>query len=158
MTIFTCKFGSFRFEMILFGLMNVSEMLQRMKVKMFKEFPSARDCHDDYIVYSSNHIKYLYTNLKQVSTAELHLKRQKCSWACNKLQLLWHFVFRDRISVASKEIKTISEAAILWFWTEFLYLLSQASYNQRFMNRSPKVVSAPLQQVTSHRSRNDWNI
>lgn len=41
-TAFKCRYGSFQFEIIYFGLMNPSAMFQLMALELFKDFPFVR--------------------------------------------------------------------------------------------------------------------
>lgn len=90
-----CRYGSFKFEVMPFGLMNAPSTFQRMVDKVLCSMPFARVYLDDVVVFSANmedHMKHVREVFGATSTEVLKLKIIKCNFAMHSLNLLRHVV------------------------------------------------------------------
>lgn len=53
-TTFVCRFGTYQFELMPFGLMNSPSTFQRLIDEVFKKFPFFRAYLDDVVVFSAS--------------------------------------------------------------------------------------------------------
>lgn len=94
-TTFTCKYGTYSFEVIPFGLMNAPATFQRMMNDILRDVPFAGVYIDDVVIFSTNileHLTHIRTVLELLASFNLKLKLRKCSFAKEEVELLGHIV------------------------------------------------------------------
>ena len=83
-TTFVCRYGTFQFEVMPFGLMNAPSTFQRMIDGAFKDLPFIRVYLDDVVVFSESldvHVDHLLQVFELIARSGLKLKLAKCSFA-----------------------------------------------------------------------------
>lgn len=80
-TIFVCRFGTFLFDLIPFGLMNALSTFQRMMDQLLDGLSFVRVYLDDVVVFSKNideNYEHLKIVLEPVASSNLNLNISKC--------------------------------------------------------------------------------
>ena len=157
-TTFVCRYGTFKFEVMPFGLMNAPSIFQRMMDLIFRNCPFVRAYLDDVVVFSADlkeHIEHLCAVFATIAKHGLKLKVSKCSFAHSKIKLLGHVIDADGIAVDTEMIEVIKSAPIPVTTTEIRSFLGLAGYYRRFI-RNFAEISACLHAATSGSKRFEW--
>ena len=98
MITFVCRYGTYNFEVMPFGLMNAPSTFQRMMDTIVLGLPFVRVYLDDVVLFCKNLEAHLI-NLQKVfdvnNEAGLKLKLSKCRFAQAKIKLLGHVVHKN---------------------------------------------------------------
>lgn len=151
MTSFTCKFGTIRFEVMRFGLMNALATFQSIMNEVLRDPTFARVYLDDVVIFSKDlpdHTDQVITISERISRAGLHLKLKKCKFTCGKVQLLGHIDSREGIRVDFDMVQATANAQASRLKTEQCSFLVRASYYRRFINTFARI-AAPLHSATA---------
>ena len=113
MTNFVCRYGTCKFEVMPFGVMNAPSTFQRMIDTIVRGLPFVRFYLHDVVAFSKNleeHLRHLQQVFDVINEAGLKLKLSKCSFAQAKIKLLWHVVDKRGISVDPIKVEVIPNA------------------------------------------------
>ena len=158
MTTFVCRFGTFQFEVMPFGLMNAPSTFQRMMDQLFQGLSFARVYLDDVVVFSKSaeeHISHLLQVFKVIAMSGLKLKISKCSFAQSQTRLLGHIISREGVPVDLEKINVIRGEREPSTTKELRSFLGLASYYRRFIPKFAEI-SAPLHEATSTKRDYKW--
>ena len=89
-TTFVCRYGTFKFEVMLFGLMNAPSVFRRRMDLIFRNCPFVRVYLDDMVVFSADlkeHVEHLCAVFATIARHGLKLNVSKCSFAHSKINL-----------------------------------------------------------------------
>lgn len=94
-TAFTCRYGTFEFNVMPFGLMNAPSTFQRVMNSVFMELLDSGVLiyMDDILVYSKSvqeHKQLLKQVFKLLEVNQLHVKEEKCSLFLESVEFLGH--------------------------------------------------------------------
>ena len=157
-TTFVCRYGTYKFEVMPFGLMNALSTFQRMMDLVFRDLGHVRCYLDDVVVHSrtlEEHIAHLVQVIDIVSRHGLKLKISKCSFAQSKVRLLGHVFDKDGMSVDTDKIDAISAAPTPQNATELRSFLGIAAYYRRFIKGFAEI-SAVLHEASSTKRGFTW--
>ena len=157
-TTFVCRYGTFKFEVMPFGLMNAPSIFQRMMDLIFRNCPFVRVYLDDVVFFSADlkeHVEHLSAVFATSAKHGLKLKVSKCSFAHSKIKLLGHVIDADGIAVDTDKIEVIKSAPIPVTTTEIRSFLGLAGYYRRFI-RNFAEISACLHAAISGLNRFEW--
>ena len=110
MTTFVCRFGTFQFEVIPFGLMNAPSTFQRMMDQLFQGLRFVKIYLDDVVFFSKSvqeHISHLREVLEMIATIGLKVKISECSLAQSQNRLLGHIISSEGVPVDPEKISII---------------------------------------------------
>lgn len=113
MTTFTCKEGTFKFEVMTFGLTNAPVTFQRMMNNLLKDLRNVRVYIDAVVVLSNtleDHMRAVEEVAKRIKSAGLKVKPKKCFFVERKVNLLGHIVDENGIHVDPTKISRVKEA------------------------------------------------
>ena len=130
-TTFVCWYGTFKFEVMPFGLMNAPSTFQRMVDLIFRNYSFFRVYLDDVVVFSADlkeHVEHLGDIFSTIAKHGLRRKVSKCSFAHSKIKLLGHVIDVGRIAVGTDKIGVIKSAPIPGTTTEISSFLGLAGY------------------------------
>lgn len=150
-TTFVCRYGTFQFEVMPFGLMNAPSTFQRMMDGIFRGLPFLRVYLDDVVVFSnslSSHADHLLQVFGLIADNGLKLKIAKCAFAQSQTRLLGHVISGAGIKVDPEKITIILNTPELRNVTELRSFLGLAGYYRRFIPKFAEV-SASLHAATS---------
>lgn len=157
-TTFSCKFGTYRFEVMPFGLINAPPTFQRMMNELLGDLGFVRAYLDDVVIFSrtmTEHLGHVQVVLERISRANLKLKIKKCSFAQNSLKLLGHIVSEAGIKVDPQKTKQVADAPEPTSKTELRSFLGLASYYRRFIKDFAKIASC-LHAATTPKGSFAW--
>ena len=158
MTTFVCRYGTYKFEVMPFGLMNAPSTFQRMMDTIFCGVPFVRVYLDDVVVFSKTleeHLLHLQQVFDVIDDVGLKLKLSKCSCAQAKIKLLGHVVDKSGIAVDPGKIEVIRNAPTPTTTTERRSFLGLASYYRRFICKFADI-AAVLHTATSGNGILEW--
>ena len=138
MTTFVCRFGTFQFEVMPFGMMNAPSTFQRMMDQLFCHKDFVRVYVDDVVVFSRSveeHVKHLLEFFCVIADQGLKLKASKCSFAQSKVRLLGHIVDTNGVHVDAGKIEAILKTVTPSNTMELRSFLGLAGYYRRFIPR-----------------------
>ena len=113
MTTFVSKFGTFKFEVMPFGLKNAPATFQRMMDHLFRDVAFVCVYLDDFVVFSRSmeenlgHLKEVFALLAKF---KLKVKIEKCEFAKPRVSLLGHVVDSTGVSTDEGKVRAIQEA------------------------------------------------
>ena len=157
-TTFICRYGTYQFEVMPFGLMNAPSTFQRMMDLIFRDLEYVKCYIDDVVVYSRSmeeHASHLVHVIDMIAQHGLKLKISKCSFAQSKVKLLGHVVGKGGVSVDNEKIEAISAAPVPRNTAELRNLLGLAGYYRRFI-KGFAGISAALHRATSTKREFAW--
>ena len=102
MTAFVCRFATFQFEVMPFGLMNAPSTFQRIMDQIFQGLCFVSVHLSDVVVFSRSIEKYtshLREVFKVIAASGMRLKISKCSFAQSQTRFLGHIIGRDGVDV-----------------------------------------------------------
>ena len=111
-TSFTCRYGTFQFTVMLFGLSTAPATFQRMMNTIFFEMldNGVLVYLDDVLIYSKTveeHKQLLDKVFKLLEINKLYLKEKKCSLFLEKINFLGHVISKDGVSMESGKVAVV---------------------------------------------------
>ena len=131
MTNFVYCYGTYKFEVMPFGLMNAPSTFQRMMDTIVRGLPFVRVYIDDDVVFSQNleaHVIHLHQVFDVINEAGLQLKVSNYSFAQAKIKLLGNIVDKSGMAVDPSKVEVFRNAAIPTTPTELRSFLALAGY------------------------------
>jgi len=136
----TCvtRYGAFEFLVMPFGLTNAPATFCTLMNQVFHEYLDKFVVVylDDIVVYSAtmeehqHHLQLVFEKLKQ---NQLYVKREKCSFAQERINFLGHVIECGRIGMEQNKIHAIRDWKIPAAVTELRSFLGLANYYRRFV-------------------------
>ena len=157
-TTFVCCYGTYKFKIMPFGLMNAPSTFQRTMDLVFRDLGHVR-CYLDYVLVHSRtweeRIAHLVKVIDILSRHGLKLKISKCTFAQSKVRLLGHVVDEDGVSVDTEKIDAMSAAPASQNAMELRSFLGLTGYYRRFI-KGFAGISAVLHEATSTKRDFTW--
>eukprot|EP00737_Agarophyton_chilense_P002014 gb/GEZJ01002279.1/.p1 GENE.gb/GEZJ01002279.1/~~gb/GEZJ01002279.1/.p1 ORF type:complete len:384 (+),score=41.68 gb/GEZJ01002279.1/:2514-3665(+) len=150
-TTFVCRYGTYKFEVMPFELMNAPSTFQRMMDEVLRDLPFVMVYVDDVVISSKTmeeHLAHCREVFHRIGLASLKVKLTKCSFAQSEIKLLGHVIDGTGIRVDVDKIADIVEAPVPRNKTELRSFLGLAGYFRRFIRDFAKS-SAALHATTS---------
>ncbi len=97
-----CRYGTFQFEVMPFGLMNAQATFQRMMDRILLKFDNVRCYVDDVLIFSKNteeHAMHLGNVYRILTDNGLKLRIKKVSFMQQSVELLGHIVDENGVQV-----------------------------------------------------------
>ena len=94
-TVFNSPFGKFEYVKVLFGLAQAPAYFQELMTGILKDFPFAIAYLDDIIIFSKTpqeHLSHICMVFKKLKSANLSMKKSKCSFFLKEIQYLGHIL------------------------------------------------------------------
>ena len=157
-TTFVCRYGTYKFEVMPFGLMNTPSTFQRMMDDVFRNLEFVRVYLDDVVVFSPNlatHLAHLRAVFEVLSHVGLKQKISKCSFAHSAVRLLGHIVNQEGLQVDPEKTAIIQEMKVPTNKTELRSFLGLAGFYRRFIKGFAQI-SATLHEATSRTKPFIW--
>lgn len=158
-TTFVCRFGTFQFEVMPFGLMNAPSTFQRMMTAILSDLPFVRVYLDDVVIFSPDlegHMGHIREVVARIAKHGLKLKIKKCEFARDEVELLGHIIDKDGVRVDPAKVKVIQDTPRPTNTTELRSFLGIAGYYRRFI-RSFADISSALHAMTSSKISFSWD-
>lgn len=148
---FVSRYETFKFKVILFGLMNALATFQRMMDEATRGFPLAMVCVDDVIILSwrlEEHMDHYRQFFERIQVVRLKKKVTICSFTQSQLKLPGHVASETGVRVDAEKVKDILEAPTPLNVTELSSFLGLAGYYRRVI-RNLEESSAELHAAMS---------
>ena len=94
-TAFNSPFGKYEYVKVLFGLMQAPAYFQELMTGILKDFPFAIAYLDDIIIFSKTpqeHLSHICMVFEKLKSANLSMKKSKCSFFLKEIQYLGHIL------------------------------------------------------------------
>ena len=158
MSTFVCRYGTYKFEVMPFGLMNAPSTFQRMMDTIVRGLPFVCVYLDEVVVFSKSleeHLRHLHQIFDVIDKAGLKLMLSKCSFAQAKIKLLGQVVDKRGISVDLSKVEVIRNAPTPTTTTELRSFQGLAGYYRRFICKFADI-AAVVHAATSGNGRLKW--
>ena len=158
-TTFRCRYGTFQFEVMPFGLMNAPATFQRMMDEILQDLDFVKVYIDDIVIYSKtkeDHLMHLQKTLELLHDHGLKLKLKKSSFMMPEVVLLGHVVDNEGVRTDPAKTDHIRNAYPPTTKRELRSFVGLASYYRRFIPGFAKI-ARPLHEKTSINVNFVWN-
>lgn len=160
-TAFTTSFGTFRYNVMPFGLRTAPATFQRLIERFRSGLPhiSMLAYLDDIIIMSptfEKHLKDLDDVFQRLKLFKLHVNRAKCVFSTDQVKYLGHMINKDGFSPCPSKIASITEMRSPQNVKEVLSFLQTCSWFRRFVPNFAEV-SRPLSQLTRKNMAWKWS-
>ena len=94
-TAFNSPFGKFEYVKVLFRLAQTPAYFQELMTGILKDFPFAIAYLDDIIIFSKTpqeHLSHIHMVFEKLKSANLSMKKSKCSFFSKEIQYLGHIL------------------------------------------------------------------
>ena len=94
-TAFNSPFGKYEYVKVPFGLAQVPAYFQELMTGILKDFPFAIAYLDDIIIFSKTpqeHLSHIHMVFEKLKSANLSMKKSKCSFFSKEIQYLGHIL------------------------------------------------------------------
>ena len=159
----TCvtRYGAFEFLVMPFGLTNAPATFCTLMNQVFHEYLDKFVVVylDDIVVYSTtmeehrDHLQKVFQKLKE---NQLYVKREKCSFAQERINFLGHVIECGRIGMEEGKIAAIRDWAMPKSVSELRSFLGLANYYRRFVEGFSKRAS-PLTELLKKDVHWNWD-
>ena len=157
-TTFVCRYGTYQFEVMPFGLMNAGATFQRMMDQMLVNVSNVKCYIDDVVIHSATkeeHVGHLEKVLKLLRDKGLRLRLKKCHFMQPRVELLGHYVDKDGVHTDDVKVERIKNALPPRTRKELRSFLGLASYYRRFIRGFARI-ALPLTEKTSNNVDFTW--
>ena len=92
-TVFNLPFGKFEYIKVPFGLAQAQAYFQELMTGILKDFPFTTAYLDNIIIFSrtpQEHLSHIRMVFQKLRSANLSMKKSKCSFFCKEIQYLGH--------------------------------------------------------------------
>ncbi|KAE9051323.1 hypothetical protein PR001_g1555 [Phytophthora rubi] len=160
-TAFTCKYGSFEWLVMPFGLCNAVPAFERLMENVLVDL-KWRTCLvylDDCVVFSSDfptHLVRLKQVLERFRAAGFKLKMKKCRWGRDQVAFLGHIVTPSGILPNPEKVKAVMNVARPHDLHTVRAFLGLTSYFRRYLP-GYAAISAPIEKLKMKGVEFAWN-
>lgn len=159
-TSFICKYGVYAFKVMPFGLQTAVYTYQRMMCELMAPYIGqfVFVFVDDLIVFSRSmeeHLEHLKTIFQVCNSANLRLRREKCSFFKRSVTYLGHEVCEQGIKPCSKNVEKALQMTRPVNASEVRSFLGTAGFFRRFI-RDYATVAEPLTRLLRKAQAFEW--
>ena len=152
MTAFTCRYGTFEWHVMPFGLCNAPSTFQRVMNNVFFDLldHGLLIYLDDILIYSKTqeeHKTLLQKVFKLLQQNQLYIKESKCSLFLESVEFLGHVISAEGVSVEQGKTDAIKQWPVPTCLNEIQQFLGLANYYRKFIFKFSEIAQ-PLTQLT----------
>ena len=146
-TSFTCRYGTYQFTVMPFGLTGAPSTFQRVMNNIFFDLldKGVLVYLDDVLVYSKTveeHVCLLDEVFAIFQKYNLYLKESKCSLFMSRVNFLGHVVSAKGVSLESGKVDVVQKWPVPQTVTHVQQFLGLCNYYRRFIVRFSKVAGS----------------
>ena len=149
-TAFCTPFGKYEYLKVPFGLAQAPSYFQKLKNKVLNGINFAFAYLDDIIIFSNTaeeHLEHIQIAINRLKSAQLKLKKSKCSFFKKVLYYLGHLLTTEGIKPQIEKVKAIHEMRPPTNPKGVRELLGMVVYYRKFINRFADA-ARPLTKLT----------
>ncbi|OIR56751.1 MAG: uncharacterized protein A8A55_2499, partial [Amphiamblys sp. WSBS2006] len=159
-TTFTTKFGTFRWNVMPFGLKNAPALFQRMIDGVIDSVRGtcALAYIDDIIVYSKTreeHVEHLKTVARLLKDANLKISPTKCRFFCKEVTYLGHNISAGKITPSGGNIEKIIRVEVPRSTKATRSFLGMVNYYRDYIPNIARI-AGPLYELTEKGKKFKW--
>ncbi len=155
---FICRYETFQFEVMPFGLKNSGATFQRMMDNLLANVSNAKCYVDALVVHSApmeENVEHLEKVMSLLRKRGFRVRLSKCFIMPSRVQLLGHGIDKYRVYIHEDKVKKTRDVQPLGEAKELRSFLGLASYYLRFIKGLAKIAS-PLSEKTSEKVDFEW--
>jgi hypothetical protein len=159
-TAFRCRYGLYKFMVMLFGLTNAPARFQDMMNHILKDLldEGVVVYNDDVLIYAQTEEKHdllVKEVLKILADNDLVISSEKCTWTSEKVEFLGYVITPDGMEMAKEKIEAIKEWQAPQSLRDKQSFFGFANFYLRFIKNFSKICR-PLTESTKG-ERMDWH-
>ena len=157
-TEFSLPFGKYEYVKVPFGLVQASAYFQELMTGILKDFPFAIAYLDDIIIFSKTpqeHLSHICMVFEKLKSANLSMKKSKCSFFSKEIQYLDHILSATGIQPLPSTTHAIQKMNPPTTPKQVRAFLGLVGYYRKFMRGFTKIAK-PLTLLTRQQVKFDW--
>ena len=157
-TAFNSPFGKYKYVKLLFGLAQASAYFQELMTGILKDFPFAIAYLDDIIIFSKTpqeHLSHICMVSEKLKSANLSMKKSKCSFFSKEIQYLSHILSTTGIQSLPSKTHTIQHMSPPTTPKQVRAFLGLVGYYRKFIKGFAKIAK-PLTLLTRQQVKFNW--
>ena len=157
-TAFYSPFGKYEYVKVPFRLAQAPAYFQELMTGILKDFPFATVYLDDIIIFSKTsqeHLSHIYMVFKKLKSANLSMKKSKCSFFSKEIQYLGHILSDTGIRPLPSKTHTIQSMNPPTMPKQVRAFLALVGYYRKFIRGFAKIAK-PLTLLTRQQVKFNW--
>ena len=157
-TAFNSPFGKFEYVKVPFRLAQAPAYFHELMTGILKDFPFAIAYLDDIIIFSQmpqEHLSHICMVFEKLKSANLSMKKSKCSFFSKEIQYLGHILSATGIRPLPSKTHAIQHMKPPTTPKQVRAFLGLVGYYRKFIKGFAKIAK-PLTLVTKQQVKFDW--
>ena len=157
-TAFNSPFGKFEHVKVPFGLAQAPAYFQELMTGILKDFPFTIAYLDDIIIFSKTpqeHLSHICMVFEKLKSANLSMKKSKCSFFSKEIQYLGHILSATGIQPLPAKTHTIQNMKSPTTPKQVRAFLGLVGYYRKFIKGFTKIAKPPTL-LTRQQVKFDW--
>ena len=157
-TAFNSPFRKYEYVKVLFRLAQAPAYFQELMTGILKDFPFAIAYLDDIIIFSTTsqeHLSHILMVFEKLKTANLSMKKSKCSFFSTEIQYLGHILSATGIQPLPSKTHAIQHMNPPTTLKQVRAFLGLVGYYRKFIKGFVKIAK-PLTLLTRQQVKFDW--
>ena len=157
-TAFNSPFRKYEYVKVPFGLAQAPAYFQELMTGILKDFPFAIAYLDDIIIFSKTpqeHLSHIRMVFKKLRSANLSMKKSKCSFLPKEIQYLGHILSTTAIRPLPSKTHAIQKMKPPTTPKQVRAFLGLVGYYRKFIRGFTKIAK-PLPLLTIQQVKFDW--
>ena len=159
-TAFKSPFGKFEYVKVPFGLAQAPAYFQELMTGILKDFPFAIAYLDNIIIFSKTpqeHLSHIHMVFKKLKSANLSMKKSKCSFFSKEIQYLGCILSATGIQPLPAKTHAIQHMRPPTTPKQVRAFLGLVGYYRKFIKGFAKIAK-PLTLLTRQQVKFDWTL
>ena len=159
-TAFNSPFRKFEYVKVPFGLAQVLAYFEELMTGILKDFPFAIAYLDDIMIFSKTpkeHLSHICMVFKKFKSANLSMRKSKCSFFSKEIQYLGHILSATGIRPLPAKTHTIQHMQPPTTPKQVRAFLGLVGYYRKFIKGFAKIAK-PLTLLTRQQVKFDWTL
>ena len=157
-TAFNLPFGKYEYVKVPFRLVQAPAYFQELMTGILKDFPFAIAYLDNIIIFSKTpqeHLSHICMVFKKLQSANLSMKKSKCSFFSKEIQYLGHILSATGIQPLPYKTNTIQKMNPPTTPKQVRAFLGLVGHYRKFIRGFAKIAK-PLTLLTRHQVKFNW--
>ena len=157
-TAFNSPFGKYEYVKVPFTLAQAPAYFQELMTGILKDFPFAIAHLDDIIIFNKTpqeHLSHIHMVFEKLKSANLSIKKSKCSFFSKKIQYLGHILSATGIQPLPSKTHTIQHMNPPTTPKQVRAILGLVGYYRKFIKGFTKIAK-PITLLTRQQVKFDW--